>query len=254
MNNHKRPWALITGANGGIGRVLVDEFVSEGYAVIATDILDESKGYTSEYVNYISLDLRSFISCNKSKVKFVSEVRSLIKGQGLKVLVNNAAVQILGSVKEINIEDWKRTLDVNLSAPFILSQSFLDDLIIGDGSVVNIASVHSKATKPSFIAYATSKAALVGLTHALAVDIGDRVRVNAVNPAATETEMLMNGFAGKMNFYRELERVHPLNRIAKPQEVAKAVVFLSSDGASFMTGATIDVDGGVLSRLHDPDN
>lgn len=253
MSNDKRPWALITGANGGIGRALVDEFVNDGYRVIATDISDEINYQESSYVNYISLDLRDFVSGNENKDKFVSEVRSLTKDEGLKALVNNAAVQILGSVKEVTVEDWKATLDVNLSAPFFLVQSFMEDLVTGEGSVVNVASVHSKATKPAFLAYATSKAALVGLTHALAVDIGDKFRVNGVNPAATETEMLLDGFKGKVELYNELQQSHPLNCIAKPKEIAKTVVFLASEGASFMTGTTIDVDGGVLSRLHDPD-
>jgi NAD(P)-dependent dehydrogenase (short-subunit alcohol dehydrogenase family) len=103
------------------------------------------------------------------------------------------------------------------------------------------------------VCYATSKAALVGLTRALAVDLGSRVRVNAINPAAVATPMLLDGFKGKEALYAALGGMHPLGRIAEPAEIAQVALFLASRKAAFITGAAFDVDGGILSRLHDPD-
>jgi len=251
MKKTERPWALVTGACGGIGRAIVAEFVDEGYQVIATDIYTTSDLSQNEHVEYLPLDLVELQAGSGQREKFLDEVRSHTKDMGLKALVNNAALQILGSTKEVSLEDWQSTLNVNLSAPFILIQSFIDDLITAGGSVVNIASVHSKATKPGFVAYATSKAALAGLTRALAVDLGGGIRINSINPAATNTKMLLDGFIGREALYSELGKVHPIERIASPTEIARVVVFLVSDEANFMTGCAIDVDGGVLSRLHD---
>lgn len=240
--------ALITGAAGGIGQALCREFKKNGYLVIATDQVEFS-GLVCD--RFIRTDLQSLCQDEKNLLKFVTEVN--IPEDRLTVLVNNAAVQILNRTSELSRQDWYDTLNVNLLAPFLLTQAFLPALEKAGGSVINIASVHAIATKPGFVCYATSKAALVGLTRALAVDLGGRVRVNAVNPAAVATPMLREGFRGKEDRFAALAEVHPLGRIAEPEEVARAVVFLSSSEASFVTGATFNVDGGVLSRLHDPE-
>jgi NAD(P)-dependent dehydrogenase (short-subunit alcohol dehydrogenase family) len=137
-------------------------------------------------------------------------------------------------------------------APLHLAQALLSDLEAAVGSVVNIASIHAVATKPGFVCYATSKAALVGLTRAMAVDLGPRIRVNALLPAAVDTPMLRESFSGSETALGELGRMHPAGRIARPEEVARAAVFLASDQASFMTGAAVHVDGGIAGRLHDP--
>ena len=117
--------------------------------------------------------------------------------------------------------------------------------------MVNVASIHANLTKPGFVAYATSKAALVGLTRSMAVDLGRRVRVNAVLPAATATPMLTAGLGGAAEL-EALGAMHPLGRIARPEEIAAAVVYLASEAASFVTGTVLAVDGGVGARLHDP--
>lgn len=239
--------ALITGAAGGIGQALCREFKKNGYLVIATDRIEPS-GLVCD--RFVKADLQVLCREQGNLQQFVAEVE--IPATGLTVLVNNAAVQILNKTPEISRQNWYDTLEVNLLAPFWLTQAFLPALEKRGGSVINIGSVHAVATKPGFVCYATSKAALVGLTKALAVDLGGRVRVNAVNPAAVATPMLKEGFRGKEDRLAALAEMHPIGRIAEPEEVARAVVFLSSSEASFVTGATFNVDGGILSRLHDP--
>jgi NAD(P)-dependent dehydrogenase (short-subunit alcohol dehydrogenase family) len=122
------------------------------------------------------------------------------------------------------------------------------------GSVVNIASIHAMATKSEFSLYATSKGALVTLTKALAIEIAPDVRINTVLPAATDTPMLHAGFSENEKNFETLVEYHPLGRIAKPEEVARIALFLASPQASFMTGAAVNVDGGISACLHDPDN
>jgi len=125
-------------------------------------------------------------------------------------------------------------------------------LLATGGCVLNIGSVHANATKPGFVSYATSKAALHGLTRALAVDLGERCRVICLAPAATETDMLRAGFEHNPGGLEQLASMHPLNRLATPQEIARLAVVLASE-AQFCTGSTVYADGGVLSRLHDPE-
>ncbi|CAE7938183.1 unnamed protein product [Symbiodinium sp. KB8] len=144
-------------------------------------------------------------------------------------------------------------MTTNLSACFSLVQVFLDDLKATKGSVVNVSSIHCNLTKPGFVAYATSKGALVSLTRALAVELGPTgIRVNAVLPAATATPMLVDGFKDNPEGYAQLEKFHPAGRIADPREVAEFIAFLGSDKSKFVNGSALQIDGGIGARLHDP--
>ena len=243
-----KPVALVTGAAGGIGQALCAGFAGAGYRVVGTD-LRESPGVCDSFV---PLDLRDIVRDARYRAEAFLALDAAIGNDGLRVLVNNAAVQHLNAFDRLGTDDIRDTLDVNVSAPLLLAQGVLSSLERDAGSIVNISSVHALATKPGFVAYATSKAGLAGLTRALAVDLGGRVRVNAIQPGATATPMLQAGFAGREDAVSELHRMHPIGRIANPREIAAAAVFLASEGASFITGATLNVDGGISARLHDP--
>jgi len=241
---------LITGCNGGIGAALVTAFKGAGWTVVGVDCANGGASRAPE--KFIKADIADFCDDEKKLAAFVREVRAALDGRLLGALVNNAATQILGGVDQLTAHDFIRTMQVNAIAPFVLVKAFLTDLQSGEGAVVNIGSVHAQATKPGFAAYATSKAALHGLTRALAVDLGPKVRVNTLAPAATATAMLKAGFEKDAKAFGALKDVHPLKRIAEPDEIARMAVFLASGDASFLTGATLYADGGILSRLHDP--
>lgn len=240
---------LITGAGGGIGRALCDGFRSAGWRVIATD----APGVTPPPdVEFLPQDLTAFAASETKRTEFKSEVLRLLNGAVLAAVVNNAAVQRLSPTQTVTHDDWRLSLDVNLVAPFFLAQLFLEELEAARGSVVNIASIHATQTKPEFVVYATTKAAIAGMTRALAVDLGGRVRVNSIHPAAIRTPMLEAGFEGKREDRRKLDQFHPAGRIGEPDEVARLAVFLASESAGFLTGATVALDGGLSARLHDP--
>lgn len=171
---------------------------------------------------------------------------------GLNVLINNAAVQVLGGVGSLSMADWNQTLNVNLLAPFALVQGLLLQLDAADGCVINVSSIHARLTKPNFVAYATSKAALSGMTRAMAVDLGARVRVNAIEPAAIETDMLKAGFAHQPEEYVILQGCHPQGRIGTPAEVASLALSIACGNLRFLHGTCIAMDGGISGRLHDP--
>lgn len=241
---------VITGANGGIGVALVEAFAGAGWRVIATS--RSKPPAKSPAHQFIEADLGALASDEKAMADFAKAANAAAGDRPVSVLINNAALQIVAPLAKLTAADIHRSMAVNVIAPFLLAKAFLPQLEANRGAIVNIGTVHAQSTKPEFTAYATSKTALHGLTRALAVDLGPRVRVNTLAPAATATPMLMAGFDGKADKFRELEGCHPLNRIASTAEIAKIALFLASDDASFMTGATLYADGGVLARLHDP--
>lgn len=239
---------IITGASGAIGGALCKAFKDAGYRVIATDV-----AAGAECDAFVKADLAAFATNERQRASIAAKLRKAVGRAKLTTLVNNAATQRLGATQEVTQEDWDGTLAVNLSAPFFLAQAFADDLAANRGSVVNIASIHATLTKPRFVAYATSKAALVGLSHAMAVDLGGRLRVNAISPAAIGTPMLHAGFNGDKKRLAALANHHPTRSIGTPAEVANLAVALAGDGMAFLTGAVISLDGAIGSRLHDPE-
>jgi len=245
--------AVITGSNGGIGRALCLAFADAGYRVIGMDrTAVPADAEATQAAVTIPCDIRVFAQATPAREAALAALRAEIGEGGLTALVNNAAVQLLGSTKSVTVPDVMETLETNLVAPLMLVQGLLGLLERAGGSVINIGSVHATATKAGFVSYATSKAALAGLTRALAVDLGARVRVNTISPGAIATPMLEAGFAGRPEARRQLDAVHPLGRVGTAAEVAAAAVFLASAGASNITAMDMRVDGGVVVRLHDP--
>jgi NAD(P)-dependent dehydrogenase (short-subunit alcohol dehydrogenase family) len=240
--------AIITGAAGAIGQALVLAFRNAGYRTVAVDV---SKVHLDADA-VLSIDLDRYSREESYRQYSNAGLVEAVQSSSLHVLINNAAVQIVAEVAALSASDWQRTLNVNLLAPFLLTQALLERLASAGGSVVNISSIHATLTKPGFVCYATSKAALAGLTRSMAVEIGARVRVNAICPAAISTPMLRQGFSAHPEAFAALAAMHPLGRIGEPEEVAHAALYLASEEAGFVNGALLDLDGGIGGRLHDP--
>jgi NAD(P)-dependent dehydrogenase (short-subunit alcohol dehydrogenase family) len=247
----KPKFAVITGACGGIGRSLARTFREAGYRVIGVDRVSADSDMNPDH--FIDADLQKTVRDEAHATEIFAEIRSCCGGHGIHALVNNAAVQILGETGTLTRTDWQTTLDVNLLAPFFWIQGLLTELEAAGGCAVNIGSIHARLTKPRFAAYATSKAALAGLTRALAVDLGARIRVNAIEPAAIETPMLRAGFEHAPELFRQLQACHPAGGIGQPEEVARLALALADGELKFLHGACVPLDGGIGGRLHDPD-
>jgi len=237
---------IITGVLGGIGSAIARAFRKDGYYVYG---LDRREDFKNECDRFIRFDINEYVTDPAYRLKFTEIFDSIIPK--LDVLVNNAAVQKLGNTAAIKLEDWQETMNVNLTGPLLLSKLFLSRLEGGQGSIINIASIHQSLTKPEFVSYATSKSALVGLTKAMAVDLEGKVRVNAISPAAIETDMLRAGFDNDESALDELRKIHPVQRIGYPDDVAKLALFLASENNGFIHGANLTLDGGISSVLHD---
>ena len=238
---------IVTGSTGGIGKAICAAFKDAGFSVIGVDIRPE----TNYCDSFVQADLDKVAKSPTYARKTVDTIRKSAAFP-IHVLINNAAVQIVNSMDKLSTDDWHQTININLIAPFLLVQAFMSDLSNSRGSVINIASVHASVTKPSFMCYATSKAALIGLTHSMAIELAPRIRVNAICPAAVATPMLLAGFEHNKEMLERVAQVHPLGRIAQPEEIAGVALFLASDAAGFITGASFSVDGGITARLHDP--
>lgn len=240
---------IVTGIAGGIGDAIGRYLRDEGWFVLG---LDRTAPAGDACDCSIQFDLRFVADPERFRLECVEPLTAALGDRPLVGLVNNAGLQRLARVEEITLVDWDDSFLVNVTAPMLLTQAFLEPLEAHAGCVINIGSVHARATKREFVTYATTKAALHGLTRALAVDLGPRVRVVCLAPAAISTPMLLDGFAEKEKEFANLEQCHPAGRVGEPREVAQAVSFLLSDRSGFMTGSTLYLDGGVLCRLHDP--
>jgi NAD(P)-dependent dehydrogenase (short-subunit alcohol dehydrogenase family) len=245
----RAPGVIVTGAGGGIGRALCAAFAAAGYHVVATDRVDAAHAPAARAFDF---DLAALTQAG-GPAGFRSAAEEALDGHPLAALVNNAAVQLLAPTGAVGAERLLASLAVNLVAPCVLVETLLDELRAAAGAVINIGSVHAELSKPGFLPYAVSKAALAGLTRALALDLAAAgVRVNEIRPGATATPMLEAGFADDPAGYAGLAACQPQGRLVHPDDIAAVAVFLASPAARAMTGTAIGVDGGIAARLHDP--
>lgn len=250
------PTMLVTGAAGGIGSVVVQKMVSEGWTVIATDT-DEAcnksnLSSSSDALIWVPANIHELVASSSALKIFESKLRKVLDKAILSAIVHIAASQRIESFATLSISNWQETLAVNVLGPVVINNLLLENLIETHGSIVHISSIHSTLTKPGFTAYATSKAALSGLTRAMAVELGDRVRVNAIEPAAIRTPMLEAGFNDHPELLSLLEKHHPTKSIGSPEDVARAVSFLLDPANTFLNGCVLELGGGIHARLHDP--
>lgn len=241
--------AFITGANGAIGQALCAAFHDAGYRVIASDQAETAECPVDAY---IPMECSRLCRDSAYHDEIINWLRAELGDGGLHVLINNAAIQIVAPVDKLSVDDWHTSMDVNLVAPFLLIRALLPELKKAKGSVINIASIHAQLTKPYFTAYATSKAALVGMTRSLAVELGNSVRVNAICPAAISTPMLEAGFEDNLQGLDQLASYHPSGTLGTTRDIAEAALYLAQVDGLFLNGAVINLDGGIGSRLHDP--
>lgn len=249
LKKNKNRYAVITGSSGGIGEALVEAFADAGYTVCGLDCVTGSHCNVN---HLIQVDLYRLVHESDTKQAVIEDIKRWLGHHTLDVLVNNAAYQYVSLTHPMPVDELTRSYSINVIAPYLLITELADVMTAGLASVVNIGSVHSRLTKPGFVGYATTKAALAALTRGLALDYGDRLRINCLEPASVETPMLLEGFKACPEKKAALEQYHPQKRIGTPAEIAAMALALSSGDVRFLHGACIDMSGGIASRLHDP--
>jgi len=240
--------ALVTGAASGIGAAIAERFLTAGYRVVLFDINEQA---ALETAARIAAPANSIVLAgdvaNEAQVK--DAVARTVRELGrLDVLVNNAGIEIYGSVVEMSSEKWDRQLAVNLKGVYLFSKYAIPEMRHG-GAIINISSAHALVSWARCPAYDASKSGLLGLTRAMAIDHGPQgIRVNVICPGYIETPMLEKAFAVGGADRAAVLKFHPLGRIGKPADVADAVVFLASDAATFISGAMLAVDGCLTAQ------
>lgn len=245
----KNKTALITGSGSGIGKVTALQFAAEGATVIVSDINEESGQATVQEITDAG-GTAIFIKCN---VAVYEEVENLMKetvkqfGQ-IDIAVNNAGIGALpAKTEDHSLEDWDRVIAVNQTGLFYCMKLEIQQMLKqGSGNIVNIASIAGLRGLPNNLAYVASKHAVVGMTKTAAMEYAKlNIRINAVCPVFTITNLFKPEFFGKVA--DKLKAAIPLKRFAQAEEMAEAIVWLSSDKASFVTGHAMPIDGGLTA-------
>jgi len=240
--------AIVTGASRGIGRGIAEKFAEEDAIVGINYYKSEEEAHeVLEYVTSKSdgILLQGDVSDEKDCENMID--RFLEKFESIDILVNNAGIYYRNDLEESEIEDYDRTMDVNVRGPFILSKLCLPYLKDSQaGRIINLSSQLAFRGSTHGTAYVTSKAALVGLTRALALELGpEGITVNGIAPGTIDTDIIEDYSEEKRK--QRAEKI-PVKRIGKPEDIADAAVFLASDMGSYVNGDILGVNGG--SALH----
>lgn len=240
--------AIVTGGASGIGETTVRAFAKEGAKVVIADFSPRGQELSDE-LNAGGFDAL-FV---KTDVTREDEVKHMVSATVEKfgrvdILFANAGIAKDAPAHQLSVEDWQRTIDINLTGVFLCDKYVIEQMLAQDsgGAIVNCGSIHSHAGKAGVTAYSSAKGGVKLLSQTLGITYAKQgIRVNAVCPGYIDTPLI----AGRDKAMNEhLISLHPMGRLGKPEEVAKAVLFLASDDASFITGTSLLVDGGYTAQ------
>ena len=234
---------FITGANGGIGNALCQIFKENEWQIIGID----SRGANNDFCDLFFQDDISITSVIKKIHDTLDDSKT-----SLNCIINNAAIQIEKKLVDTTEEEWFSTIQNNIGSIFLTTKYLLD--LFEGGSIINISSVHARATSKGLAAYVATKGAISALTRAMALELADHnIRVNAILPGAIDTDMLRSGLNRNddpdMALMKLIEAT-PLKRIGTPEDIANLALFLAdNEKSAFITGQDFICDGGVLAQL-----
>jgi NAD(P)-dependent dehydrogenase (short-subunit alcohol dehydrogenase family) len=239
--------AIVTGAASGIGRETTRLLAERGAAVVAVDVAESVRELEDDGVVAIAGDAAVATTAERAVAAAVERFGRL------DVLVNNAGHIVWKPIVETTEEEWDRVLAVNVKSMFLHCRTAIPAMQrAGGGAIVSTASISGVVGLPGQAAYCASKGAVVNLTRQLAIDYADSgIRVNAVAPGAVDTPFLrrfVDAQEGPDGLVAAIAAEHPLARLASAEEIARVIVFLASDAASFVTGTVLMVDGGFTAR------
>ena len=240
---------IVTGASSGIGRATAALFAKNGSSVIAAGRNEKELGALREQIQ----GKKGSIKVHLADIRETTQVERLVNdtvenfGQ-IDVLINSAGIIMNGSIENTTLDDWDKMFDINLRSVFFLTQRCIPHLEKTKGNIVNVSSVAGTRSFPNILAYGVSKAGIDQLTRSAALELAPKgIRVNAVNPGVVVSNLHKRGGMADedyQNFLKNSKNTHPLGRVGEPKEIADLIYFLASDKASWITGATYEIDGG----------
>ena len=238
--------AIVTGAASGIGLAITHLYLAEGAEVLAVDQqrFDAADLQASDKLALLLCDITA-----PDAVENIVEA-ALSRFSKIDILVNNAGICLPGTVEDQTPESWLKTMEVNVTAPFMITRAVLPHMKLRQsGRIINLGSIMSDFGGPSLCAYGTSKHAIAGLTKSLSADLGKfGITANYLQPGAIMTPLAAPSMADPA-FRAYWEEKAPVGRIGEAHEVAAAALFLATDSASYVSGAGIKVCGGAISRV-----
>jgi NAD(P)-dependent dehydrogenase (short-subunit alcohol dehydrogenase family) len=238
--------AVITGSSRGIGLAVARAYVAEGARVVINSRDRRAAEAVARDLGENAVGVAADVATEAGAAGLIA---AALKAHGrIDVLVNNAGATLAKDSLELTLDEWRAVIDLNMTAVFLCSQAAARSMRERDGgSIINTASIQAFAPFPKRLAYGATKAAVVMMTRILAAEWAPQIRVNAVAPGYTRTDMVESlAQKGKIDVDAIVERT-PQRRMAAPEEIAPAYVFLASDEARFVTGETIGVDGGWMA-------
>ncbi len=250
--------AVVVGGSLGIGRAAATRIARGGARVLVCGDAEPAVSQAVAELRAEGLDAYGFtadVARASDTERLMLEAEQVLGG--IDILVNSAGIQRYGTVVDTPEEEWDRVLAVNLKGMFLAAKYAIPSMRRrGGGSIVNVSSVQAYATQEAVVAYAASKGGVVSLTTAMAVDHArEGIRVNVVCPGSVDTPMLrasarrFSAAGGEDDLLRTWGASHPLGRVGQPAEIGELIAFLASDAASFVTGASFTIDGGLTAQV-----
>ncbi|MFT4439039.1 SDR family NAD(P)-dependent oxidoreductase [Caballeronia sp. 15715] len=241
--------AIVTGAGSGIGRAAALLLAQRGAKVVVADLKEDGGKETAAIIGTNAVFVKVDVADEASFKSLVDKTLSTF-GR-LDIAVNNAGIAIGGTeIAESDKETWDKVIGVNLTGMYIAVRAEVAAMLkTGGGSIVNMSSVAGVVAQVGQVAYITSKHGVIGVTKAAAIEYSGRgIRVNAILPGTINTPMVQKIVAENPGWVEKLTAGQPIQRLGEPDEIAEAIAWLASDAASFVTGASIAVDGGFIAQ------
>ena len=243
---------IVTGGGQGIGMAISRFYAKAGAQVIIAEIdeeaaLENCKAILAE--GYASEAIFTDVGNEEAVKKLMNAVGN--KYGKINILINNAALHFSKDIENRSMDEWQRTIDVNLTGPYMCTKYALPYMKQQQASIVNIASTRALMSEADTEPYSASKGGLLALTHSLAVSLGKyNIRVNAISPGWIDvSSWRKSSMAKQIPLSEQDHHQHPAGRVGKPEDIARTCLFLTSDEADFITGSNLIIDGGMTVKM-----